>query len=169
MKKLFVVLFAVFAVFTTTIGSAGELNVTEVMENLHKTKAAEAVYVTEFYASFVQGFYLSSGRLPNEKQLEKVLDIITDVTFDGLVPALKKDGIYEDWVQLQLDKEHLTYTEKILRAESLKELAARTNEMIAFTRARYPRLMSAMDKNPVYPGLIVQLTQKCCLVFAEEK
>ena len=169
MKKLFVVL---AIVFTTIIGgnaSAGELNVAEVMQNLRKTTAPETVYITEFYTAFIQGFYLSSGRMPNEKQLEKILDIITDTTFDGIVETLKKDGIYDEWCQLQLDKDHFVYTEKILRACTLKELIAASGEMTTFARKRYPRLMSTMDKNPVYPGLIVQLTQKCCLVFTEGK
>ena len=139
------------------------------VEEYQKSKDAEMVYVANFCGGFIRGFAITAGRQPTVDEVNKVADIVEAFAAKKLIPRLKKDRLYEEWVSCQLDPGMLRLTEAMLKVNTRREIMREVTRQHDWLLSHYPTLTNALDNDPAYKGIVVELYADIQKLFAEEE
>lgn len=172
MKYVFPMFLALFCAVVTVNAAELEWDLDSTMQfvrEYQKAKDAEMVYVANFCGGFIRGFAITAGRQPTVDEVNKVADIVEAFAAKKLIPRLKKDGLYEEWVSCQLDPGMLKLTEAMLKVNTRREIMREVTCQHDWLLSHYPTLTNALDNDPAYKGIVVELYADIQKLFAEEE
>ena len=107
--------------------------------------AAKIQYVKQRIAEFNGGFMIVKSREIPLEQREKLRIVFGKWVDDQLIPFLVKNGVLDDWIEMQFDKELLRLHRKSLEARDLGDALMVARECDDLARKRWPKLASAMS------------------------
>jgi len=179
MKKVFSMFLALICAITVVAGFPANIYIADpqdaasVVARLQKKQDAEQIYIETFMQGFRAGFTIASDRELKTLDLRYVRKTVENFVATKLVPALKADGLYEDWRKAQFAPEQIFLVEDVAQmyicheAYSTKELMAAIEKHVSGVKQKHP-VIARMENDPKYVGMIVILNRDIIAHFKKE-
>ena len=139
MKKSFFARFlaaALIAVGAITV-SAAEPKTAEIADS--RLEGAKTYYIENMIVGVNVGRKISGGEELSAEQTKAVRKESIEWLNEDLLPFLKKNGVLDEWVTMQYDKDIRELNEKIAKSESMDDFVKKAKEGTALTKLRYPK------------------------------
>lgn len=98
---------------------------------------AKTYYIDNMIIGFNVGVKIAGGPELSPEQTEAVRQKSIQWMNEELLPFLEKNGILEEWVQMQFDKDIRELNRKIAQAKSMDDFAKSAQEGAKLTKLRY--------------------------------
>lgn len=102
-----------------------------------RLEAAKTCYIDNMIVNFKVGLRISGGELSAE-QTEAIRTLGIRWMNEDLIPFLKSNGLLEEWVAMQFDKDIREIYRQTAAARSVDDLRRLTGAMKMLTKRRYP-------------------------------